>query len=72
MSKLLEPFSDFLRSLGVDPLDFAILGMVLLIYFSRKNYKNWSKNEKNQNTILKLYIAGLVLMIFMKVVFYFE
>jgi hypothetical protein len=72
MSKLLEPFSDFLRSLGVDPLDFAILGMVLLIYFSRKNYKNWSKNEKNQKTILKLYIAGLVLMIFMKVVFYFE
>ena len=65
MSELLRPFTQFLKELGINPLVFAVIGMVIIIFFARNNYRNWKDQSKNQKQILILYLASLIVMIFL-------
>lgn len=52
MSKLLEPFTNFLRSVGIDPLLVVIGGMLLFIIYERKDYKNWKEQSRQRKQVL--------------------
>ena len=63
MSKLLEPFTNFLRSIGIDPLLFAIIGMLIIIFISKGDYKNWKEQSKRRKEVLVLTIMAVLIMI---------
>ena len=52
MSKLLEPFTNFLRSIGIDPLLFGMFVLLLFIIYERKDYKNWKEQSRQKKQVL--------------------
>jgi len=61
MSKLLEPFTNFLRSIGLDPLLFGMFVLLIIIFVSIKDYKNWKKQSKQRKEVLIWTIAIFLL-----------
>ena len=59
MSELLKPLTRFLESIGIDPIIFAIVVNLIVIYICRDNYLNWKEQSETQKTTLKLFIIGL-------------
>lgn len=64
MSELLKPFTHFLERIGINPLIFVLILLLILIFLSRDNYLNWEKQSKNQKHVLIWYILGLLMVIF--------
>ena len=65
MSKLLEPFTNFIRSIGIDPLIFAVL---LAGFFAIGTFiavrKKWGKLEKRERVdVILMWIGFLTLLI---------
>ena len=69
MSQLLEPFTNFLRSVGIDPLLFAIVGMGFFIYKDRSDFKKWKELSKRKKSIHRWTIFSFLLMIFVWIAF---
>lgn len=56
MSQLLKPFTQFLESIGIDPIIFGLLAMAILIFSQRDKYRHWKEQTKLQKEFLRSYI----------------
>lgn len=63
MSKLLEPFTQFLEKIGINPLFFILIVLLVLIFLSRENYLNWNEQSKSKKQVLIWYVFGLLMVI---------
>lgn len=58
MDKVFQPLTDYLISIGLNPLLFAFIGFLILIIICRDNFKNWNKQSKDQKRTLILYVIA--------------